>query len=263
MLGKAEGVVLRTHDYGEGNKILTVFTKEMGKVGMMAQGARKTKSRFAAVSQPFTHALFLFHIGSGLASLNQAELIQSFPKIREDLYKTAYASYILELTDRLTEERQKSSLLFEILQETLKQMEEGKDYETLARIYEVKILSLSGYKPVLQACSICRGEEAPWFFSVREGGLLCQSCRTKDPYSFLLLDGVARLLNLFQQLNLSQIGNINLKTSTKQQLEKVMYLFMDEYVSIRLKSRKFLEQLAKMEQIIPRKEDDHGKTRDP
>ncbi|WP_164984836.1 DNA repair protein RecO [Ammoniphilus sp. CFH 90114] len=258
MLGKTEGIILRTHDYGEGNKILSVFTQDMGKVGMMAQGARKTKSRFAAVSQPFTHALFLFHVGSGLASLNQADLIQSFPKIRGDLYRTAYTSYILELTDKLTEERQKYSGLYNLLLESLKQMESGKDSEIIARIFESKILTVHGYKPVFENCASCRQGESPWFFSITEGGLLCDMCRRKDPYSFLLMEGIPRLLSLFQRIDMSQLGKISLKAETRQQLKKVMYLFIDEYLGIRLKSRQFLEQLDKMEQVLPRKENIDG-----
>ena len=254
MLGKTEGIVLKTNDYGEGNKILSVYTKEMGKVGMMAQGARKTKSRFAAVSQPFTHAFFLFHIGSGLASLNQADLIQTFPKIRGDLYRTAYASYILELTDRITEERQKNAGLYQLLLHSLRQLEEGKDNEIICRIYELKLLAMHGYKPVLDTCASCRQGQSPWFFSIREGGLLCESCRRKDPHAMLLLDGAARILSIVQSLDMSQLGKITVKEETKQQLQKIMYLFIDEYTGIRLKSRTFLEQLEKMEQFFPRKE---------
>ncbi|MEW9667373.1 DNA repair protein RecO [Ammoniphilus sp. 3BR4] len=254
MIGKTEGIILRTHDYGEGNKILSVYTKDLGKVGIMAQGARKTKSRFAAVSQPFTHALFLFHMGSGLGSLNQADLIQSFPRIRGDLFSTAYTSYILEITERLTEEKKKHAGLYSLLLDSLKQMESGKDGEVIARIYEIKILSLHGYKPVLEHCADCQQGNPPWFFSIREGGLLCDACRRRDPYSFLLMDGVARLLSLFQKVDMNQLGKINLKKETRQQLQKVMYSFMDEYVGVRLKTRQFLEQLEKMEQVLPRKE---------
>ncbi len=261
MLGKTEGIVLRTSDYGEGNKILSVYTKEMGKVGMMAQGARKTKSRFAAVSQPFTHAFFLFHIGSGLASLNQADLIQTFPKIRGDLHRTAYASYILELTDRMSEERQKNGGLYQLLLNSLNQLEDEKDSEMICRIYELKLLSMHGYKPILDTCASCGKGQSPWFFSIREGGLLCESCRRKDPHAMLLLDGVARILSIVQNLDVSQLGKITVKRETKQQLQKIMYLFMDEYTGIRLKTRTFIDQLEKMEQYFPRKENEDAENR--
>ncbi len=263
MLGKTEGFVIRTQDYGEGNKILTVFTKEMGKIGMMAQGARKTKSRFAAVSQPFIQALFFFHMGSsGLATLSQADLMQSFPKMRGDLYKTAYASYISELTDRLSDERQKNMGLYQLLSESFNHMESGKDSEVIARIFEVKILSLFGHRPILQHCTVCQKGCTPWFFSIREGGLMCEPCRRRDPYAFLITDGVARLLSTFQMMDISQLGNINVKNSTKQLLQKIMFEFFDEHVGVRLKSRNFIEQLATLEQIIPRKEGHHGETTD-
>ncbi|HJV44631.1 MAG TPA: DNA repair protein RecO [Bacillota bacterium] len=253
MLGKSEGIVLRTIDYGEGNKILTILTKELGKIGVMAQGARKTKSRFSALSQPFIYAYFMFHSGSGLATLSQGEIINSFPSIRGDLYQTANAAYILELTDRLLEERKRSKLMYDLLLQSLCYMNEGKDYEVVARIFEVKVLNLFGYKPVFDVCSNCRKGHAPWFFSAREGGILCSGCRTKDPYAFLLGEGLPRLLHLFQTMDMGQLGTISLKESTKEQLKKAMDSFMDEHLGIHLKSRQFLQQLEKMEQIIPRK----------
>jgi len=261
VLGKTEGIILRTVDYGEGNKILTVFTKEMGKVGMMARGARKSKSRLSAVSQPFILAHFVFQIGSGMGSLSQAEIINAFPKIRLDLYRTAYAAYLLELTERFTEERRRSLILYELLLALLNQVEQGKDPEILARIFELKILSMNGYKPYIEGCSSCHTGGSPWFFSIREGGLLCSNCRYKDPHAIVLGESVPRLLQLFLHVNVAQVGNIKVKEITKRQLEKVLHLFMDEYAGVRLKSRNFLQQLNQMEEIIPRKEMDHGDER--
>jgi len=259
VLGKSEGIVLRTHDYGEGNKILTVFTEEMGKVGMMAQGARKTKSRFGAVSQPFTHALFFFHTGStGLASISQADLLQSFPKIRGDLYKASYASYIAELADRITEDRQRNVVLYHLLLESLKHIENGKDYEVVTRIFEIKILSMHGFRPILHQCALCSNGREPWFFSVQEGGLLCDSCRRKDPYAFLLPDSVARILYLFQSMDITQLGEIKVKDTTRLLLKRVTHDFIDAHAGVRLKTRQFLDQLDKMEQFIPRKESGDG-----
>lgn len=263
MLGKSEGIVLRTHDYGEGNKILTIFTKELGKIGVMAQGARKTKSRFSAVSQPFIHALFFFHMGtSGLATLSQADLFQSFSKVKGDLYKTSYASYITELTDRIVEDRQRNPVLFGLLLESLKHIENGKDFEIVTRIYELKILSLYGFNPIVHQCAVCHKGNHPWFFSVGEGGLLCETCRRKDPYAFLLPDKVAELLYIFQKMDMTQLGEIKIKDNTRSLLKRITHEFIDAHVGVRLKSRQFLDQLDKMEQYIPRKENENGKTPD-
>ncbi|RKD24011.1 DNA repair protein RecO [Ammoniphilus oxalaticus] len=263
MLGRAEGIVLRTQDYGEGNKIITVFTLELGKIGVMARGARKTKSRFGAITQPFIHALFFFHMGTtGLASLNQADLIQSFTSIRGDLYKTSYAGYMTELTDRFCEDRQSNPVLFRLLLESLKQIEQGKDEEIITRIFEIKILSMYGFKPILNNCVICQNGREPWFFSVQEGGIVCDSCRRRDPYAFLLPENIARLLYTFQTMDIAQLGEIKIRETTRSLLKRVTYEFIDAHTGVRLKTRRFLEQLDALEQYIPRKERQHGDATD-
>jgi DNA repair protein RecO (recombination protein O) len=258
LLLKTNGIVLKTMDYGEGNKILTVFSKEMGKMGLMARGARKTKSRNGAVSQPFILAHFILHQGTGLGTLQQGEIIHSYPKIRQDLYRTAYATYALELTDKLTEDRQRNPVLYDLLITILNYIEAGKDPEILLRIFEMKVLSMIGNKPVMNACLSCKKGLSPWYFSVKEGGLLCHGCRHIDHYAIPLLEGVPRLLYVLQEIDLANLGQIKVKDTTKSQLQKIMYMFMDEYVGIRLKSRRFLEQLAKMDDSLLRKEQNDG-----
>ncbi|MGE0992705.1 DNA repair protein RecO, partial [Bacillus sp. GMa5/2] len=77
MFQKVEGIVIRTTDYGETNKIVTIFSRELGKISAMARGAKKPKSRLASVSQLMTHGHFLIQMGSGLGTLQQGEIIST------------------------------------------------------------------------------------------------------------------------------------------------------------------------------------------
>lgn len=108
MLVKWEGIVIRSVDYGESSKVVTLFTRENGKLGVMARGAKKTKSRLAAVSQLFSHGYFLCKAGpgAGMPDLSQGDILDSFRDMRQSLTATAYAAYIAELLDRLTHERE-------------------------------------------------------------------------------------------------------------------------------------------------------------
>lgn len=92
MLNKVNGVVIRTVDYGEGNKILRLYTEEKGKLSLMARGAKKVKSRHAAVSQLFTLAQYTFFSSGSMGTLNHGEIIRPRSLIREDLVKTAFAA---------------------------------------------------------------------------------------------------------------------------------------------------------------------------
>ena len=115
MLLKAESIVIRTMDYGETNKILTLYTKEFGKIGVMARGAKRPKSRLSSISQLFTYGSYLFQKSPGLGVLNQGEIIDTFRSVRADLTVTSYAVYVLELFDKLTDERVPSTSLFDLL----------------------------------------------------------------------------------------------------------------------------------------------------
>src|SRR5690606_23389079 len=129
MLQKCEGIVLRTQDYGESNKIVTIYTREWGKVGVMAQGAKKPNSRLSAVTQPFTYGYFLLRKGRSLQTLQQGEIIDSMREIKGDIFLTAYASYICELTDKGVEEKKPNPYLFELFYQILHYINEGYDPE--------------------------------------------------------------------------------------------------------------------------------------
>lgn len=243
MIGKAEGIVLRATDYGESNKILTVFTRNAGKISMMARGAKKSKSRFTAVSQLFSHGYFLYHGGSGMVTLQQGDLIRSFRKIREDLIKTAYAVYLVEFLDKMTSNEDISSYLFDTLLTALDWIDQDKDVEMVTRLFELKLLQIHGYRPRFEGCVHCGKNDPPFLMSIMEGGFVCQSCVGHDPSLIAIGPGVVKILRLFQDIHMNQVGNILVKQETKEQIKKVMFAFIDEYTPVKLKSRRFLEQL--------------------
>lgn len=243
MLQKCEGIVIRTTDYGETNKIVTLYTREFGKVGVMARGAKKPSSRLAAVTQLFTYGHYLFQASSGLGGLQQGEMISSMRSIREDIFLTAHASYVVDLTDKVTEDKKSNPFMFELLLQTLNYMNEGYDMEILTFIYEMKMLNVQGLYPVLDRCTNCGSTEGEFHFSIREGGLLCHRCFETDPYRIKISPGTVRLLRLFYLLDLSRLGNISVKPETKAELKKVISAYYDEYSGLYLKTRKFLDQM--------------------
>ncbi|EIJ78911.1 DNA repair protein RecO [Bacillus methanolicus PB1] len=250
MLQKCEGIVLRTIDYGETNKVVTLFTREWGKIGVMARGAKKTNSRLSAVTQIFTYGYFLIQKSRGLGSLQQGEIISSMRSIREDIFLTAYASCIVELTDKSTEDNKPNSYHFELLLEILKFINEGYDLDILMNIYEMKMLNSLGLYPELNHCAICGSTDGHFSFSIREGGFICHRCLEKDPYAFKISAATAKLLRLFYYFDISRLGNISVKPETKVELKKVISAYYDEYSGLQLKTKKFLHQIDKMRKFL-------------
>ncbi|MGJ9381706.1 DNA repair protein RecO [Salipaludibacillus sp. CF4.18] len=245
MLQKIEGIVIRTTNYGESNKILTVYSREFGKVALMAKGAKKPKSRFASSSQLFIYGSFVYHQSKGIGTLNQADILDSFREIRSDLMLTAYGAYMVELLDKLIDDREKNPYLFELIYQLLHHLNEGEDGEILLRIFETKMLAYTGSMPVLHECTNCGRFDLPFVFSLRQGGVLCSQCMHIDDYHLKVSSATIKLLQLFQQLNPTRIGHISVKTETKQQLKKVLEMYYQEHVGVYLKSKRFLDQMEK------------------
>lgn len=261
MIHKVEGIIIRTIDYGEGNKILTLFTKEMGKIGVMAKGAKKTKSRLSAVSQLFSHGYFVFYHGGGLGSLTTGDVIESFRAIHQDIFKTGWAAYLVELLDKLTDEKESQPTLFYLLHNALTLIGENKDPEIVARIFELELLRIVGVKPELNHCVNCKNVNNPLIaFSVKEGGLICNPCLSIDSNAIVLSAGTIRLIRTLAAMDISKLGKVEIKDMTRKQLSQVMRSFIDAHVGITIKSRNFLDQLSLFDSMtqIKSKEVDHS-----
>ncbi|WP_017755820.1 DNA repair protein RecO [Calidifontibacillus oryziterrae] len=243
MLQKVEGIVIRTNDYGETNKIVTLFTREMGKIAVIARGAKKPKSRFTSISQVFVHGYYLVQISSGLGTLQQGEIISSFRGIREDLYQAAYAANVIELTDKLTDNKTTNPYLFEVLYQTLNYMNEGIDPEILLYIFETKMLTLAGIRPKLDGCVLCSSNEGEFAFSIREGGFLCHRCVYKDTTIITISQATIKLLRLFYYFDLHRLGKVSVSEHTKKEIKLIIGSLYDEYSGLHLKSKRFIDQL--------------------
>lgn len=244
---KAEGIILKSIDYGESNEILRVFSRDFGKIGLMARGSKKPKSPLRGVSQVLTEGIFLFRRGKGLGTLYQGELLQSYRTIKSDILKMAYAAYMLELIDRLTEENERNPYLYDMLKQSLSHMNDGVDPQVLTFIFEVKMLRFAGIDPILDRCVNCGNQSGSFSFSIRHGGLLCHQCDHLDEHRVLLSTTTARLLRLFKHVDLDRLGQVSLKTETRNELKQIIKLFYEQYSGLHLKSRRFLDQMENID----------------
>ncbi|UVI32146.1 DNA repair protein RecO [Paenibacillus spongiae] len=242
---RVEGIVIRSMDYGEGNKIVTLLTSTHGKVGIIIRGAKKLKSRHGSLAHLFTHGEYLFFRNSGLGTLTHGEIIESHHVLREQLELVAYASYAAELTDRLLHEEEASGFIFEQLKACLTALSEGKDPDIIIQLYEMKMLQIAGYGPEFDACTVCDNAAGSMRLSARSGGVLCSRCTHRDPSSIPLSDSALKLLRVFRKMDLRRLGSIQVKDETKKQLKAVMRQLMDAHIGLPLKSRAFLDQLDK------------------
>ncbi|MEG0259794.1 MAG: DNA repair protein RecO [Lysinibacillus sp.] len=253
MLYKWEGIVIKARAYGESNKIVTLMTREAGKVAAMARGAKKPSSRLASVTQPFTYGMFMVQHHTGMGSLQQGEHMNSMRHIREDIMATAYASYIVELVDRLVEEGKPEPYAFDVLLQALQAIEDGYDAEAITLFVEWKMLPYTGVQPILHACASCGAIDGEFAFSFTQGGFLCHRCYHKDRYIIRLTPTQLKLIRMFYTVPIEQIGKLDLKKETKYFIKKIVTTIYEEQTGIRLKTKKFIEQLERTPELQPRK----------
>lgn len=170
-------VVLRTHKLGEADRIVVLLTKEHGKVRAVAKGVRKTKSRIGGRLEPLTHAALLVYEGRGeLQTISQAEALELFRPVRDDLQRLTRGLSLLEVVDQVTHEGQADARLYQMLLGALRTLADGSP-PLLVPAFLLKVLAHEGVGPELDACVSCGAEEPLVAFDPREGGVLCRSCR--------------------------------------------------------------------------------------
>jgi len=248
MLYRVEGIVIRSVAYGEGNLIVTLFTGEVGKVGVMVRGAKKARSRHGAVTQLYTYGDFVFYKSqaNGLGTLNSAELLDGYPGIRGDLRASAYAAYFAELTDRLVPDGEASQFLFEQLKAAYEALSAGKDPAVVSAMLELKLAQFAGFAPLTSECAECGRAPDPeekMFWSASAGGLVCARCAADRSDRMPLPPGAVRLLPVLQRADLRRIGDVSVKPATKRALKEALRRYLDAHADVRLKTRGVLDQI--------------------
>ncbi|HEY3105405.1 MAG TPA: DNA repair protein RecO [Gaiellaceae bacterium] len=182
---KTEAVVLRSIRFAEADCVLHLYTLERGRVGAIAKGVRKTKSRFGARLEPFSHVELLLHEGRGeLHTVRGADLVRSHDESRRDGYRLAVGHIGVEAMLRLFVEQDANPPAFHALTRFLDLLDDVESrlpaqpaLDPLALSFQLKLLWLSGYLPHLTGCASC-GEERPLIgFSAQAGGGVCESCQ--------------------------------------------------------------------------------------
>ena len=191
-LYRDEGIVLRTHKLGEADRIVSVLTRGRGKVRAVAKGVRKTKSRFGARLEPPTHLQLLLYEGRELDIVTQAETIDHFRAIRDDLERLTRAVSMLEVADQLGLEGEPNPGLYQMLLGALRALA-GHSGPLVVPAFYLKVLALEGFRPVVEGCVECGREDELVAFDLESGGVRCAVHRAGVPISadgLLLLQDV-------------------------------------------------------------------------
>lgn len=243
----AEGIVLRHNDWGEADRLLVIFTREQGKLRAIAKGVRKPHSRKTGHLEPFTHVKLLLARGRDLAIVTQAEAIDLFQPLREDMLLTSYASYVVELLDRFTYEEGENLPLYRLLKDSLSRLCTESQSELVLRYYEMRLLDLVGFRPQLFNCVNCEKEIEPQdqYFSAPRGGALCPNCGRIEPGSRPVTETTLKYMRHFQRSSYKEAARANPSPAIYKEMESLMGHYLTYVLEHGLNTPAFIKRARK------------------
>ena len=243
---RVEAIVLRHADWGEADRMLTLYTRERGKVRAIAKGARRIRSRKAGHLEPFTRVTLQLAKGRDLLIVTQADTLDAYLPLGTDLVKTGYASYVVELLDRFTyEDESENYPIFVLLTEILNRIAVETDPWLAIRYYEVRLLDFLGYRPHLFECANCGKKIQPedQYFSPSAGGVLCPTCGTGLPGAWHISMDTLKHFRHFQRSSYAEAKRASPTHEVRDELETLMQKYFTYLLERGLNSPAFIKKI--------------------
>jgi len=279
-LYKTEAVVLDRKDFGEADRLLTLYTPGLGKVRAIAKGARRTTSRLSGHIELFTHTYLFLASGRNLDIITQSQLIHSHERLREDLWRAALGFHVLELVNHFSEERLENPGLWEALLGVLRRLDGGEssvvsrqssvgyelavaeskaeyitdncrlttdDFtaELAVRFFEAELLDHTGYRPELRCCTLCREWLQPVenYFHAPSGGMLCPHCASGHSGLLPLAVESVKVLRLLQDGDYGLASRLRLVGGTLREMETTMRRHLSHVLERDLRAAHLVDEI--------------------
>lgn len=244
---KTDCIVLKNQDFRETSILGTFFTKDFGKIQGIIKGVRGSKGKINNSLEPFAYSGLVFYERKrgNLHTISQCDLKNYFHNIRKYLKRTAYAYYFSELIKDFLQPHDKNPEIFNLLLNSFTVLDEDKiDIEVLARIFELKLISLSGFKPKVDYCLKCREfVEKDVFFNFAEGGLMCGKCALRMKEAVAVSPRTLFFMHLLESRKISELIRLKITPFIKKELNMILHQFMQVHVEKDFKSLKFIRQI--------------------
>ncbi len=248
-LYSSEAIVLRRIDYREADRIVTFLTPDHGKVSGLARGVKRMRSRFGASLETLTYGKLIYfdRQGRNLISINHFDILKPFQQIREDLICSSSCQYIAELVMQFVPEKEAAAEVFSLFLETLEGMTGSEDPNAILRIFEIRLLTLIGYAPRMDACVLCGEREHLSRISISEGGVVCPLCKGRAGEVRPISEGALFFWKQVSVMTLSNMDRVRLQKRLNNELKQVLHRYFLYLLGREIRSYKFLEQVNKVQ----------------
>ena len=244
---RVEAIVLKHSDYGEADRFLSLYTRQRGKLRAIAKGVRKMRSHTAGHVEPFTRVSLQLAAGRNLYIVSQAEAVDSYVNLREELALVGYASYVVEILDKFTYEEEENAAVFRLTADTLARLDRGGDSELVVRYYEIQLLELLGFRPQLHKCVVSEAEikAEDQYFSAKLGGVVSpkhgKGLEGAMPVSMEAL----KYMRHFQRSSYQSATRATVAPKVQRELETLMQHYITYLLERGLNSPSFLRRVRR------------------
>ncbi len=240
---KVQGIVIKSKNINDSDKIITLLSDKLGKVDVVANGCRKPKSRFMSSTQMFCYGEYVINKGRSLHVLKESNILESFQGLILDLDKLAYGSYFLELVDSLVEKDMKNIQMLALTLKTLYILLHNEGSLPLLKVvFDFKAISIAGFMPEVLKCINCKSTEGPFVFSTPSGGIICKNCNKEN--DLLLSKDETKFLQDIRNIKLENINTLNVNFKTLNSVQSIITFYIRNYIERDFKSLQLLKTLS-------------------
>ncbi len=226
---KVNGIIIAENNMGDFDKMLTILTPNLGKIGCSARGARRPKSLLLSGTQFLCFGEYMLFKGGDTYTLNSCETIELFYNIRTDLDKLTYASYITKIISDVTTENQNSYNTLKLFLNTLYTISEtDKDFEFVTSVFKLRILKILGFLPNVNCCTTCGTKENITHFSIIDNGIKCEACSKQDTGAIKISEPTLNALKYIMKADPKKIFSFMLSENCLKELELVSRIYLNE-----------------------------------
>jgi DNA repair protein RecO (recombination protein O) len=248
MIIETEAILLKKTELRETSFILDFYTRESGRIKGVIKGVRSPQPQFGSLFEIFSLDRITFYErkNSDIFIISHCDLIDFFPELRKDLERLGYASYYTELIGATCGIGEKNEEIFELVLGTLRALSGDGSPKRITRVFEIKLLKAQGLMPRLKQCINC-GKKDPTNdvrFSIKGGGILCDSCRGTDPHSIAVMAGTMNFIESVSHAPLDRVSRLKVSEDVGRELERFMKIFLNFHIQKHFKSVEFMEQIG-------------------
>lgn len=245
-----QGIVLFRQEYREQDMIVKIFSREYGKQMFFVKNLQRTNHPLAGATLPFTRADFLGTMNpTGFSFIREVQQVQTSRLAHEQLEVQAVMAYMVQLVDAAMEDRMVNAALYDLLDESFQALERGVDAMIVMHFFELNSLVYFGVAFRWQQCLYCQEQQGPFDVSLAQAGLLCSKHVNEDPNRLHLNPRAVHIARQLMAISSAlQIGTLKISPETASELKRFCDTLLDEFVGIRLKSKKFIDQMQKWQQ---------------